>query len=184
MVSAKDAKDLYRRLSDKGIQIWLTGGWGIDALLGKETRPHKDLDAVLLLDDMVRMNEILSTAGYVLKDLWSENRWTIDSQGNRTATVFVLQDGEGHEFDAHAISLDNQGNGVPAWEEVEEFLFTKAGLAGNGMIAGFPVRCITPEMQVYCHIGYELPEKQLRDLELLHQKFGVEYQAKKNQTSA
>jgi len=184
MVSAKDAKGFYRCLSEKGIQIWLTGGWGIDALLGKETRPHKDLDALLLLNDMVRMNKILSTAGYKLRDLWSENKWTIDSQGKRTATAFVLQDGEGHEFDAHAIRLDNQGNGVPAWEEVEGFLFSKAGLAGNGMIAGFPIRCITPEMQIYCHTGYELPEKQLRDLELLHEKFGVEYQAKKNQTSA
>ena len=182
MVSAKDAKVFYRRLSEKGIQLWLTGGWGIDALLGKETRPHKDLDALLLLDDMVRMNEILSAAGFVLKELWSENSWRIDSQGKRTATAFVLQDGEGREFDAHAISLDDQGNGVPAWEEVKEFLFTKASLAGKGMIADFPVRCISPEMQVYCHTGYELPEKQLRDLELLHQKFGVEYQARKNLT--
>jgi lincosamide nucleotidyltransferase A/C/D/E len=184
MVSAEDAKDLYRLLADHGIQIWLTGGWGIDALLGKETRPHKDLDAVLLLDDMVRMREVLSTVGYELKDLWSENRWTIDGQGTRTATAFVLQDGEGHEFDAHAISLDDQGNGVPEWEEAEDFIFPKAGLAGEGLIAGFPVRCITPEMQVDCHTGYELPEKQVRDLELLQEKFGVEYPSRRNQTSA
>jgi hypothetical protein len=29
-------------------------------------------------------------------------------------------------------------------------------------------------MQMLCHTGYELPDKQLRDLELLHERFGVE----------
>lgn len=182
MVNAKEAKELYRLLSDNGIQIWLTGGWGIDALLGKETRPHKDLDAILLLDDMVRMNEILSAAGFVLKELWSENKWAFDGQGNKTATALVFQNGEGHEFDAHAIRLDDQGNGVPAWNEAGGFLLTKAGLAGNGTIDGLPVRCITPETQVDCHTGYELPENQLRDLGLLHEKFGVKYQTKEHHT--
>jgi len=184
MVSTEDALNLYRRLSDNGVQVWLSGGWGIDALLGRQTRPHKDLDAILLLDDMIRMKEILCNDGYVLKELWSENRWVVDGQGNRTATAFVLQDGENHEFDVHAISLDDRGNGVPAWEEVAGFIFTQADLAGNGTIAGFHVKCISPEMQVYCHTGYELPEGQLRDLELLHEKFGVEYHTQNNQTSA
>ena len=121
MVSTEDALNLYRRLSDNGVQVWLSGGWGIDALLGRQTRPHKDLDAILLLDDMIRMKEILCNDGYVLKELWSENRWVVDGQGNRTATAFVLQDGENHEFDVHAISLDDRGNGVPAWEEVAGF---------------------------------------------------------------
>ena len=36
MVSAQDVVDLYKRLSTHGIRIWLTGGWGIDALLVRE----------------------------------------------------------------------------------------------------------------------------------------------------
>ena len=43
------------------------------------------------------------------------------------------------------------------------------------MIAGFAVRCISPEMKVLSQIGYDLPHEQLRDLELLHQRLGVEY---------
>ncbi len=35
MVCAKDAITIYQRLVDNGIQVWLTGGWGIDALLGE-----------------------------------------------------------------------------------------------------------------------------------------------------
>jgi hypothetical protein len=135
----------------------------------------KDLDVIMLLDDIVRMCELLDRDGYGLKELWSENPWVIDAHGIEIATAFVLQDSEGREVDAHAMRLDDRGDGVPAWEEAEGSIFRRQDLAGEGMIAGFAVQCITPEMQVLCHTGYELPDKQLRDLELLHEKFGVEY---------
>jgi len=177
MVRAEDVISIYKCLLTNGIQVWLTGGWGIDALLGEQTRPHKDLDVIMLLDDIVRMRELFGRNGYGLKELWSENRWAIDAHGIETATAFVLQDSEGREFDAHAIRLDDRGNGVPAWEDSEGFIFKKEDLVSEGMIAGFAVRCITPEKQMLCHTGYELPDKQLHDLELLHEKFGVEYPA-------
>ena len=174
MVRAEDVISIYKCLLNNGIQVWLTGGWGIDALLGEQTRPHKDLDVIMLLDDVVRMRELLGRDDYRLKELWSENRWGVDARGFETATAFVLQDSEGREFDAHAMRLDDRGNGIPAWE-AEGFIFKRQDLAGEGMIAGFAVQCLTPEIQVLCHKGYELPEKQLSDLELLHEEFGVEY---------
>jgi len=174
MVRADDVISIYQRLLSNGIQVWLTGGWGIDALLGMQTRPHKDLDAIILLDDVVRMRELLDRDGYGLRELWSENRWVVDAQGVETATAFVLRDSEGREIDAHAMRLDDRGNGVPAWE-ADGFSLKRQDLAGEGMIAGFAVQCLAPEMQVLCHTGYELPDEQLRDLELLHEKFGVEY---------
>lgn len=175
MVTAEDVIKIYKRLSTNGIQVWLTGGWGIDALLGRQTRLHKDLDVIMLLDDMVRMRELLSSDGYELDVLWSENRMVRDTNGNETATALVLKDTEGREFDAHAITIDVQGNGIPAWDEAEDFMFKKEDLEGLGMVAGFAIQCITPECQIYCHAGYELPEKQLKDLDLLHGKFNVGY---------
>jgi hypothetical protein len=44
MVRAEDVIRIHQSLSVNGIQVWLTGGWGIDALLGEQTRQHKDLD--------------------------------------------------------------------------------------------------------------------------------------------
>jgi lincosamide nucleotidyltransferase A/C/D/E len=176
MVRAEDVISIYQRLTKNGIQVWLTGGWGIDALLGEQTRPHKDLDVILLLDDVVRLRELLGREGYGLKELWSENRWVVDGQGIETATAFVLQDTDGREVDAHAMWLDGQGNGVPAWE-AEGFAFKRQDLAGEGKIAGVAVQCLTAEMQVLCHTGYELPDKQLRDMELLRERLGVEYPA-------
>jgi lincosamide nucleotidyltransferase A/C/D/E len=173
MVRAEGAASLYQRLTANNIQVWLTGGWGIDALLQEQTRPHKDLDILLLVNDVVRMRDLLGQAGYGLKELWSENSWVLDSQGTEIPTAFVLQDAEGREVDAHAIRLDERGNGIPAWAE-EELVFTRQDLAREGVIAGVAVRCISPEMQVVCHTGYDLPQEQARDLELLRERLGLE----------
>ena len=37
MFLAEDVISLYKRLLTDGYQVWLTGGWGIDALLGEQT---------------------------------------------------------------------------------------------------------------------------------------------------
>jgi hypothetical protein len=42
-ISAEDAVRIIERLSAAGIQVWVCGGWGIDALLGRKTRPHENL---------------------------------------------------------------------------------------------------------------------------------------------
>jgi lincosamide nucleotidyltransferase A/C/D/E len=98
-----------------------------------------------------------------------------DSNGNETDTAFVMIDPEGREFDAHAMTIDEQGNGIPAWDEDESFIFTKEDLSGEGKVLGYIVQCITPESQIICHSGYEIPEKQISDFELLNEKFGVGY---------
>jgi lincosamide nucleotidyltransferase A/C/D/E len=172
MIRAEEAASLYQSLTANNIQVWLTGGWGIDALLEEKTRPHKDLDIIVLVDDVARMRDLLGRAGYELKELWSENRWGLDSQGTEIPTAFVLQDAEGRAVDVHAVRLDDQGNAIPAWAE-EELVFMRKDLAGEGVIAGVATRCISPEMQGVCHTGYDLPAEQLRDLELLRERLGV-----------
>src|SRR5512143_1151458 len=121
MVSPEDVISLYRLLTAQGIQVWILGGWGVDALLGRQTRPHKDLDLLMLLDDVARMCAILAGNGYELKEVWSENRWVPDGRGLQTLTAFVLIDAGGHELDFHAMRLDEHGNGIPAWQAEEGF---------------------------------------------------------------
>jgi lincosamide nucleotidyltransferase A/C/D/E len=175
MVRAEDVVSICKRLTTNGIQVWVIGGWGIDALLGEQTRFHKDLDVFILLDDVVRTCALLGHDGYTLKELWSENRPAVDARMVETATAFILQSADGCEIDVHAICLDDRSNGVPVWEADEGFIFTREDLAGQGTIGGLPVRCITPEKQMLCHTGYQIPDSQLHDLELLHQKFGVKH---------
>jgi lincosamide nucleotidyltransferase A/C/D/E len=175
MISAEEVISIYQYLVDNNFNVWLQGGWGIDALLGEQTRPHKDLDLLILFDDVGRLRRLLESDGYSLKEIWSENRWVIDKRGVETATAFVLRDREDRELDLHAVFLNDRGDGIPAWQADEGFIYTKQDLAGDGIITGFVVQCITPEKQMVCHKGYELPEKQVKDLELLHEKFGIDY---------
>ena len=173
MVPAEDAASIYQRLTASGIQTWLVGGWGIDALLGEQTRPHKDFDIIMLVDDVVLMQDLLGRDGYTLKELWSENAWVVDSNGAEIPTAFVLHDAEGREVDAHAMYPDEQGGGIPAWER-EGLILSKDDLGGEGLIAGAAVRCISAERQVRAHTGYDLPPEQARDVELLRERLGVD----------
>jgi lincosamide nucleotidyltransferase A/C/D/E len=177
MVSPGDLIHVYEQLTSHNIEVWLTGGWGIDALLGEQTRPHKDLDMLMLVDDVTHMRELLAQEGYKQKELWSENLWTTDKDGDRIATAFVLRDQAGHELDAHAMRLDEQGNAVPAWENEAGSVLTAQDLSGQGMVAGVAVRCHSAESQMQCHTGYPLPDYQWDDLNRLAEKFGIEIPA-------
>ena len=46
-LSAQDALALYTMLVARGVASWVMGGWGVDALLGRATRPHHDLDVLV-----------------------------------------------------------------------------------------------------------------------------------------
>ena len=174
MVNAHDALSILERLRSNDILVWLTGGWGIDALLREETRPHKDLDLIMLLDDVARMCDLLARDGYQLKEFWSENVFVVDPAGAETPTAFVLHDSEGHQVDAHAMLIDEQGNGIPAWNSEEGLIFRPEDLAGSGAIAGVSVSCISPAMQAVCHSGYAMPDFQIQDMTLLHQRYGLD----------
>ena len=177
MVSDQDAIYIYRGMMDQQIQVWIVGGWGIDALLGEQTRPHKDLDILMLVDDVVRVREYLARDGYGLEMLWSENMWDVDANGVEVPTAFVLQDANGRQVDAHAMRLDDQGNGLLAWEAGDlspgDRVLKPDHLGGEGTIAGVAVRCFSPEMQVLAHTGYDLPDRHRRDVQLLCERFAL-----------
>ena len=46
-MNSADVINLYTTLEKLGVEIWVDGGWGVDALLGEQTHPHKDLDIAI-----------------------------------------------------------------------------------------------------------------------------------------
>ena len=38
--------ELLQLLADAAVPVWLDGGWGIDALLERQTRSHRDVDII------------------------------------------------------------------------------------------------------------------------------------------
>jgi lincosamide nucleotidyltransferase A/C/D/E len=177
MFSAENVIFIYQLLENHGIRSWLTGGWGIDALLGEITRPHKDLDIFVLVDDVVRLNGLLAEQGFEFAKLWSENLSTTDSSGNRVDTGYVLRHPDGRELDVHAFRFDGLGDGIPAWQVEEGFVLAPDDLSGAGSVTGLQVRCQSAENQMICHTGYVIPEHQWSDLDALHETLGVEFPA-------
>jgi lincosamide nucleotidyltransferase A/C/D/E len=99
-------------------------------------------------------------------------------QEGGTESNFVLADVSGRELDVHAIVFDQTGNGAYRTQNGSIWIFPAAGFGGRGEIQGLNARCLSPEVQVLCHAqGYVPAEKDLRDMELLQARFGVELPA-------
>ncbi|HEX7772668.1 MAG TPA: nucleotidyltransferase family protein [Pyrinomonadaceae bacterium] len=159
---AEAAVDLLRLFEDAGIDVWLDGGWAVDAALGEQTRAHKDLDIIVQISDLPRLRTVIGAQGFGIKEGGTESN-------------FVLADNNGLEVDVHAFFFDETGNGVYRMSNGEAWVFPARGFAGRGQILDFNVRCLSPEVQVLCHAhGYVPKEKDLRDMELLEARFGVE----------
>ena len=161
-MTAAEVITLYREFENLNIKIWVDGGWGVDALLGKQTRPHKDLDIAVQQEDVPRLRDMLQERGYRDIKLTEAMPWN-----------FVLRDENGREIDVHVIVLDRHGNGLYGPTDYGE-VYPPASLMGAGSIDSRVVRCISPEWMVKFHSGYKLTEKDFRDVSALCKKFGLE----------
>lgn len=160
-MESSDVLALYHELQRLGVQIWIDGGWGVDALLEKQSRAHNDLDVVIQEKDVATLRQLLEIHDY------REIKLEIARPQN-----FVLGDDPGHEIDVHVIVLDDQGNGIYGPSEKGE-MYPAAALNGRGIINGQQVQCISPEWTVKFHSGYELKEKDFKDVSALCEKFGM-----------
>ena len=159
---AADVISLYNELENVGIAIWIDGGWGVDALLGEQTRPHQDLDIAVQQKDVPKLRQLLQMRGYKDIKLEEARPWN-----------FVLGDEHGREIDFHVIVIDDRGSGLYGPAEKGE-MYPAASLRGTGSINGQTVRCISAEWTVKFHSGYKLKEKDFRDVSALCKKFGIE----------
>ncbi|NYJ05884.1 nucleotidyltransferase domain-containing protein [Petropleomorpha daqingensis] len=51
-------------LDEAGVRCWLAGGWGVDALVGRQTRVHRDLDLVIDRADAETALRVLHAGGF------------------------------------------------------------------------------------------------------------------------
>jgi lincosamide nucleotidyltransferase A/C/D/E len=163
MMTASDVIEVVGRLEEAGLRYWLDGGWGVDALVGEQTRPHDDLDVVVELSTVDRMTALLAPLGFKV---------TTDERPTR----LVLSDDAGQRIDIHPITLDADGNGrqAGAGPNGGDAFYPAAGLAGEGAIEGHTVRCLTPQLLLLHHTGYEPQAKDRHNVKVLTDRFGLE----------
>jgi len=147
---------LMQLFEHHGIDVVVDGGWGVDALLGEQTRSHGDLDIALQHKDVPKLRALLEAHGY--RDVPRDD--TRDCN-------FVMGNDQGHEVDFHSYTFDAHGKLVFGVE------YPLRSLTGTGSIQGYRVKCISAEWMVKFHSGYELDENDYRDVSALCERFGI-----------
>ncbi|MEA2008280.1 MAG: nucleotidyltransferase family protein [Chloroflexota bacterium] len=159
-MTAEDVIEIVRLFNQNDVEVIIDGGWGVDALLGEQTRIHEDLDVAVAHKDVEKIRALLEAKGY--HDVPRDDTWECN---------FVLGDDEGRLVDIHSCTFDAEGNNVFGVK------YPLDSLQGSGVINRHPVRCIPPQWLVDFHTGYELDENDYRDVKLLCQKFSIEIPA-------
>jgi lincosamide nucleotidyltransferase A/C/D/E len=149
-------------LEAHGIDVWVDGGWSVDALLGEQTRPHNDLDLALPHTQLEQFNQLVAELGYRVDIQHTTFNWELVDQAGDRIDV--------HLVDLTTTRLDRYGIPVygPGGLEYEVGCFT-----GRGVIADRPVQCLNAEILVRYHTGYELAETDYHDVFALHERFGI-----------
>ena len=154
-----DVVDILRAIESLGITVWVGGGWGVDALMGSQTRPHNDIDVYIEKRDADSFVKMLASKGYSEVEM----EYTTESHTvwhNSSGLIVDLHLIEFRAEDAEALYFE--GEAYPLYV-----------LSGEGTIGGMAVRCFTAEAQLLFHQGYEHNEKDIHDVLLLCKTFGL-----------
>lgn len=137
------------------VRYWVGGGWGVDILVGRQTRDHRDLD--ISIDHTARSRTVTALAGL---------GYTMETDQFPSRAEFAAP-GVGW-VDVHPVELDDEGGGrqpdlVGGWFEYPPGCFTTA------VIDGRRVPCLTVEQQLLFHSFYEPRLVDLHDIALLNE---------------
>jgi lincosamide nucleotidyltransferase A/C/D/E len=133
-----------------GVAAWVAGGWGVDALIGHQTRRHYDLDLLVsdTGDNLERTERVLARAGF---------RPGVREFNPGLAMPLRLnwQDDTGQTVEVMPVTL-----GTPPFTGGES-------LFAGGVIGGQTVPCLSARLQVALHQGYEARVVDMTDMEAL-----------------
>lgn len=160
-MSADDVLSVLAVLRAAGVDVWVGGGWGVDALVGRETRPHRDLDLMHRVEQEPAVVTALCESGFVETLDWRPVR-------------FVVTHPTGREIDLHPLTFAPDGSAVQASLEPDRSFVYPARCFVTGRIGGSAVGCLSAEQQVCFHQGYEPKDRDRHDMAQLRAAFGVD----------
>lgn len=153
-------------LDRAGLEWFLAGGWGVDALVGHRTRRHGDLDLCVEVaaDGESRAIEALAELGYEVTAARAPS-------GRRFPFRSVLRDRSGRTVDIILITCLDAS---PTDEDVP-VLGGEACTTGELVLDGETLRipCLAAAFQIELHCGYLPQERDRRDVALLTETFDL-----------
>ena len=161
MVNITDVKQILQFAIDAEIKVFLDGGWGVDALLGYQSRAHNDIDIFVEKNDYQNFIEIMKANGfYEIKMEYT------------TLNHTVWEDLKNRIIDLHCFEYTDEGEIL-----YDGDCFPVETFSGKGRIEEIEVSCIEPYSQVMFHLGYEFDENDAHDVKLLCETLHIEVSA-------
>ncbi len=157
VIGAGQVVEVVSALGGAGVTVWVDGGWGVDALLGKQTRKHDDLDLVVPIDRVPVVRGVLTTWGFTVERNW-------------LPTALALWHPDGRALDLHPVEPAQDGGGEQVQLDGSRWYYSAPV---TGYIDEQPVLCCSPECQLAAHLGYEPDRTDRVDMALLAQRFGL-----------
>ena len=151
--------EVLETLGVAGVRAGITGGWGIDALLRRETRLHGDVDLGIDRADVDTAIQALTVIGYAVM---------VDQRPARVELAASTG-----RVDLHPIAWGEDGAGRQTGLDGEVFEYPPGSLDAAGVIGGREVRCGTPELQLAFHSHYAPREHDRRDMAELCASFDL-----------
>lgn len=148
----EDVLDVLDSLESASVHYWVAGGWGVDVLVGSETRAHRDLDLAVDACDYETCMAALDELGYAVETDWLPVRVEVAARGERWVDVHPVR------FDAQGLGLQGSPVGVHFWYPPAAFT--------TGRLADRAVPCLSVEQQELFHSGYEPRPQDEHDLRL------------------
>lgn len=163
---ADAAVAILDELTDSGVDPCVGGGWAVDALLGEQTRPHRDLDLWMPATSLEHVIDAFVRMGIDRLYPWGDDRpWN-----------FVVHDGEFRRIDLHLYEPLADGSFHYGGFETGE-IFPDEALAGVGSIGGRTVRCEAAAWSLRWHSGYPARRHDREDMRRLCSRFGFDLPA-------
>lgn len=159
-MTSSDVLRVVDHLQANGVELYVAGGWGVDALAGRETRRHNDLDVVLHRFDRDEpvASGVLNGLGFPVIERTHEGIW----MPRRT----WLDDKAGHRVDLVDLDCDRLRDALAPVEDLASLVYTE------GTIDGRVVPCLSVAAQRLFHSGYEPRPVDRHDLALLDEVAG------------
>ena len=153
-MTSQDALHIYQLLAASRIKVWVDGGFCVDALVGRATREHSDLDVAVERRDADALCAVLANDGFSRLPREDSSPWS-----------FVLSDGR-RNVDVHVFAYDESGKNVYGIE------YPFGSLTGTGVLDGVEVSCVASEWMFRFKTAYAPTAKDIADVNALAKHFG------------
>lgn len=154
-MSEAEARRVLAGVLSAGVPVILAGGWAVSAIAGGRKRRHSDLDIIVAPADLAALESAFGELGYhcsvrdSIGGWWAPDVSVFRTHGGSRVEVLRMSDDHFDRLTAEGETLV----GRPITERTTP-----------GVIGGLTVPCLSAELQLAAHHGYENNRNQRADL--------------------